>query len=262
MKDVDHKKELLIDAIENTNHKYIEETRQAVSSDSAQKTPFTRRIKRLAHAPAVQFTAAACLVLLVLAGASKSGLLSDFMIPHSDSAETPQEISSGDSNQEAALQPVLTEPPELNLIAVTPDSSYDSQQEEQGSTRIQDRISAAQNEYQWTYNLTTEPKSTFNVCSKPWAASDSPVLTLEHGSAIEPDFNGTPPDSLSIRCLPGSQTPSQTTRLSYTEIDPKEDGSFILPDDEAAYFIKITAVWDNDIYSGSCTYSFRAEYIR
>ncbi len=307
---VNEKKDILMDAIGSIDPKYIEEARQAVSPDSGRKSLFSRWSVKLAHSRTIQLTAAACLLLLVLTGASQTGILSDLIIFHSDRIQTfsdrnisqeaqdkdtvkENEIAgSGDSQSDkstsshaqsseatpeaeaaANIMPdknpsdrydsmsVLTEPPMLSLYVLPSTEDYRIDRTEDEKITPYNSISVPRNNYEWTYDEGNGQKTSSIACgsSDIWNSSDLPVLTLKSEEAIGLNFDDNPPDSLAIRCLPASKTGSDNLEAYYMEITPQEDGSISLPENELSCIVEITASWENEFYSGQCTYGFRTE---
>ena len=109
------KTDLFMDAIGSIDPQYIEEAHQAVSSGFSEKRPISCRIKRLIHSPAPVLAAAACLTLLVLAGASRTGILQDLFISSSKNSSLSCKEAAPDSMADAAETQIPTSPPSLYL---------------------------------------------------------------------------------------------------------------------------------------------------
>lgn len=308
--------DLLMDAIGGIDPRYIEEAEQAVSPDSSgqklsQKLTSGRK-KKLFHSPAPALAAAACLTLLVLAGASRTGLLQNLLISApedsmlsgafslsdsiseesgyaaeeaaeidtvgKDAAEkdadekdiAKKDIAEKDTDREDvaekekveksadeenvveknAAEPILTAPPSMTLFVSGSSSSV---------------FSVLKSSYNWTYPGSADAERITSICDADqiWNISDLPVLSLKQGSSITPDFDDVQPDSFSVRCLAASDQRTadpQDPQQHCVSITVQEDGSFALPEADRSYIVEVTAEWENDLYSGSCTYGFRAEY--
>ncbi|MGN0294204.1 MAG: hypothetical protein ACI4D3_09405 [Lachnospiraceae bacterium] len=319
----DEETDILINAIGEIDFRYIEEARLAVSPDSSRKISAAGWRKRLIHSPAAVLAASACLTLLVLAGASRAGILQNVLIPLSknssfsgedssannmaDAAEyvseeinevqktdsdadaagnaaaeaaenttdyanekTANEEKTADDVQEknteekslaeSADTQILTVPPALNLYICGSSVSLETAGTEDTSC-----FSALQNEYHWTFQTgekqeATASTSISDASCRIWNVPNLPVLSLKTGSSIDPQFDDAPPDSLSVRCLAASDLQTGDPEQHCVDISIQEDGTFTLPEKDRSYIVEITAVWDNDLYSGSCTYGFRADY--
>ncbi|MDY2627248.1 MAG: hypothetical protein SOW08_02865 [Lachnospiraceae bacterium] len=291
------KTDLFMDAIGSIDPQYIEEAHQAVSSGFSEKRPISCRIKRLIHSPAPVLAAAACLTLLVLAGASRTGILQDLFISSSKNSSLSCKEAAPDSMADAAETQIPTSPPSLYLSVgdsipvsevqktdpaehaaetvetaevekaddVEKTDDVEKADDKDKENRTFSDVSALKNSYNWTWKndgsgeLTTSTTSTCDA-DYIWTASDLPVLTIERGSSITPDFGDVQPDSFSVRCLAASDRQAADPQQHCVDITAQEDGSFTLPEADRFYIVEITAEWDDDLYSGSCTYGFRAEY--
>lgn len=283
--------DLLMDAIGSIDPQYIEEAHQAVSSCFSEKRPVSCRIKRLIHSPAPVLAAAACLTLLVLAGASRTGILQDLFISSSKNTSLFGKEAASDSMTDVADTQIPTAPPSLYLsvsdsipvsevqktdpaeyaaetgktAAVEKAADVEKSADEDKESRTFSDVSALKNSYNWTWknDVSGEPTtSTTSICDAEyiWTTSDLPVLTLKQGSSITPDFGDVQPDSFSVRCLAASDQQAADPQQHCVDVAAQEDGSFTLPEADRSYIVEITAEWDNNLYSGSCTYGFRAEY--
>lgn len=289
------KTDLLMDAIGSIDPQYIEEAHQSVASGFSKKRPISCRIKRLIHSPAPVLAAAACLTLLVLAGVSRTGILQDLFISSSKNSSLSCKEAAPDSMADAAETQIPTSPPSLYLsvsdsipvsevkkndpaehaaetvetaeieIAAEGEKADDVEKTDDKENRTFSDISVLKNSYNWTWknDVTGElSTSTTSICDANyiWTSSDLPVLTLERGSSITPDFGDVQPDSFSVRCLAASDRQATDLQQHCVDIAVQEDGSFALPAADRFYIVEITAEWDDELYSGSCTYGFRAEY--
>lgn len=259
--------DLLMDAIGSIDPQYIEEAHQAVSSCFSEKRPVSCRIKRLIHSPAPVLAAAACLTLLVLAGASRTGILQDLFISSSKNTSLFGKEAASDSMTDVADTQIPTAPPSLYLsvsdsipvseVQKTDPAEYAA---ETGKTAAVEKAadvekSADEDKESRTFSDVSALKNSYI-----WTTSDLPVLTLKQGSSITPDFGDVQPDSFSVRCLAASDQQAADPQQHCVDVAAQEDGSFTLPEADRSYIVEITAEWDNNLYSGSCTYGFRAEY--
>lgn len=297
--------ELLMDAIGAIDPRYIEEARQAVSGSSSGKNHTGLWKRRLLHSPAALMAAAACLTLLVLAGASRAGILQELLIISEKTGSTADKTSvsggmaeigecdaeeeaysseeytaekdttadavekNGNSAQSADAEPSETKSENAEAIAAAEAAEQSASQVPTAPPDLNLKISgtsvlcALKNGYQWTYRTEKEPENhstAASVVSDVWAASDLPVLSLKSGSSITLDFGDVPPDTISLRYLDVSGRQNTDSQQDFLDLSIENDGSFTLPEDIRSCIVEITAEWDKNLYSGSCTYGFLAEY--
>lgn len=296
------KEELLMDAIGAIDPRYIEEARQAVSGGSSGKNRTKLWKRRLLRSPAALLAAAACLTLLVLAGASRAGILQELLIISEKTGSTSNktsasggmaEIGEYDAEEgtysseeyieeyvsaeyagenENSAQGTDTEPSETEHTDNIAEAEAAEQSVSQIPTAPPDlnlKISgtsvlcALKNSYQWTYRTEKEPENHSTAAcaaSDVWTASDLPVLSLTSGSSITLDFGDVPPDTISLRYLDVSDRQNTDSQQDFIDLSIENDGSFTLPEDIRSCIVEVTAQWDEDLYSGCCTYGFLAEY--
>lgn len=303
--------DLLMDAIGGIDPRYIEEARQAVSPDrSGKKLPIGWK-KKLIHSPVPILAAAACLTILVLAGASRAGLLQNLLIYAPKNSMLSGEVSLSDSMSDESEYAAEEAAEKDRIREYTADKNAGGENaaeknadgenaagkdaaEKEAVSETQDNKSAAEPEQEAEQLLTAPPSLTLlvsdssssgfsvlktsyswirpgsadgdlvsTICDadQVWAISDLPVLSLKSGSTITPDFGDAPPDSFSVRCLAASDLPDDDPQQNCVSAAVQEDGTFTLPIKDRPCIVEITAEWDKDLYSGSCIYGFRAEYV-
>lgn len=278
-----------MEALGEIDPKYVEEARQAVLPGNTPKHSFSvasllASIRRWIHSPAVRLVTAACLVLVLVYGVQKAGILSSFSpfgasgggVDSSkfNSGDTSDSNRTGSINQEsgedsqaagenkkgndngieeaAEDKTTSTEPPVLTLHASDETLRSDSGHESTSFINIQS------DEYSWSCSQKDgSNSSSFGHGTDIWNFASLPVFSTVSGNELTPDFNGIEPDSLSIRYIPSSEVKKADREERYQKITLKEDGSFQLPETENSYIVEIQAVWDNDTYEGDCTYRFK-----
>lgn len=306
----DEKLNRLMEAMGEIDPRYVEEARQAIAPESEKKhtcspASLLSFLCRWTHSSAARLAVTACLILLVVYGVQKIGMLSSFRggsaggadsnLFHSGSensnlqtnwSEEKETISpenngvsgSGDTAGEKGIadnktsghtsdsnradsseqkeeeqSEVLTKPPLLTLHVSDETFHLDP------NTEAADSIDIQSSDYVWSYGKKEGSNaSSLGQGTDLWNLSNLPLVSLNSGNELIPDFNSVEPDSFSIRCIPASEVQKADRETYYQTLFLQKDGSFQLPEGEDTYIVEIHATWDNNTYEGDCTYRFQA----
>lgn len=250
----------LMDALSNIHPQYIEEARQAVSSESSDfsgnhkfrnffnRTWLSKKIRGLFHSSIARTAAAACLILLMITAGF-----------HSQTLFT--QIESDPSASENSSSPQVS-PSETAAEAEKSTIESGSGEKEKSAAEDCLGIAVAQEAPpDLTLSLNASGDTSFVACaaSDVWNCSDLPVLTLNEKDSITLQFSENEPDSLIIRYLPASAA-AESNQTNTQEVSLSEDYTFQLPEKTGTYIVEIQVFWDKEIYEGNGTYGFQVQY--
>ena len=279
----------LMDALSNIHPQYIEEARQAVSSESSDfsgnhkfrnffnRTWLSKKIRGLFHSSIARTAAAACLILLMITAGFHSQTLftrieSGGFAGSSKNEWAPSDIytDSDPSDIYTSSDPFVSEnspSPQVSPSETAEEaekSTIESGAGEKEKSAAEDcsGIAVAQEAPpDLTLSLNASGDTSFVACaaSDVWNCSDLPVLTLNEKDSITLQFSENEPDSLIIRYLPASAA-AESNQTNTQEVSLSEDYTFQLPEKTGTYIVEIQVFWDKKIYEGSCTYGFQLQY--
>ncbi|MDO5410192.1 MAG: hypothetical protein Q4F21_07020 [Lachnospiraceae bacterium] len=258
------KTDILMDALNDIEPKYIEEAHQAFSTASKR----SNRLRHFIHSPVTRLTAAACLVLLIAVGGSKAEILPDFTSYFPFSSEKSAEKSSkGNSSKVSSLQGTIPSDSSVNHAGQAPadkntplpeiasenqgcylvlssestvtksnDASYALLTEPPELTITASKASADQqiiqavkNKSSWSY-IKKDGTTAASVNQKRFSVKNStglPSCSTDGKEAVVMNFGAVSPDTLSLRCwqISGRKVLEQTEQKLY----PDQNQKFQLP---------------------------------